>query len=452
MKKESLAALAALSLLPATVIAPQASAAMCSDFSESGSFVTDTSPSTGLSSLSSMSSSSSKPAPSRENLSNKNQRIIKSGPTQIMNLVTGAGSPSRTDTKFDIAGTDLGIAYDDGQGHTYLAFGDTFDCHSEGNGWRSNVLTRTTDKNYGDGLRIEEALGRGGWSTSTEAREFIPSMKSDPKNPDGERTTIPTAGIVVNGVHYIDYMSVRQWKADNPNLDAGWVTNYAATMKSTDGGKTWKVDPSSTRTNEDWGWELNSSIPGGHNYRPGFENLQQSAFLQDGEYVYRYSTPNSRAGSAYLSRVKKEDFPREDAFEYYADGSWVDDPAQATVVLDGKVSELSVAYNDYLGKYVTMYGVEGQGIVMRTANSPEGPWSPRRMLVSEKTTKVIAGAPLNDTYAPYIMPNQDDQHLYYTLTSWRDYNTMLMRTDLDFVGENMENDDHIEVEDIVSQP
>ena len=151
-----------------------------------------------------------------------------------------------------------------------------------------------------------------------------------------------------------------------------------------------------------------------------------------------------------MSRALKSEFPNEDAFSYYSDGSWVKDPARATEVLDGKVSELSVAYNHYLGKYVTMYGVEGEGIVMRTADSPEGPWSPRRMLVNEKTTKVVSGEPLNDTYAPFVLPNQDDQHLYYTLTSWHDYNTMLMRTDLDFVGEDMENNDHIAVSDVVA--
>ncbi|WP_254868088.1 DUF4185 domain-containing protein [Corynebacterium sp. Marseille-Q2823] len=376
--------------------------------------------------------------------SNYNQREITGGPTQIKQLITGAGSPNRTDQKFGISGTDLGIAYSDDTGHSYYVFGDSMDCVGEGDGWRSNLLLRTTDHDYGDGLRLEEALTTGGWSDNGRAKEFIPSQKVGDADTNGERTTIPTAGIVVDGVHYVDYMSVRSWH--DPNT--GWSTNYAATVKSTDGGVTWRAVPEATRTNASHG--ANAPIPGGANYRAGFEKLQQSAYIEHGDYVYRFTTGNGRRGPAYLSRAPKSEFPNERAFSYYSDGSWVKDPAQASEVLDGKVSELSVAYNQYLGKFVTMYGVEGEGIVMRTADSPEGPWSPRRMLVSAETTKVVSGEPLNDTYAPFVLPNQDDQHLYYTLTSWRDYNTMLMRTDLDFVGEDMENNDHIAVSDVVA--
>ena len=401
MKFRSLAsAVTITALLPVALIAqaPHALAAPCTPYSKSGSFTSKPAGPAGGSSLGGLSAlfnGSSKPSQSERSTSgqrsNYNQRQITGGPTQIMQLITGAGSPNRTDLDFDVSGTDLGIAYADGDGRSYYVFGDTMDCVSEGDGWRSNVILRTTDQDYGDGLRLDEALTNSGWSGSGRAKEFIPSQKVGDADMNGERTTIPTAGIAVDGVHYIDYMSVRSWH----DPKTGWSTNYAATVKSTDGGVTWHAVPEATRTNASHG--ANAPIPGGANYQDGFEKLQQSAYVE----------------------------------------------------LDGKVSELSVAYNDYLGKFVTMYGVEGEGIVMRTADSPEGPWSSRRKLVDESTAKVISGEPLNDTYAPYVLPNQDDQHLYYTLTSWRDYNTMLMRTDLDFVGEDMENNDHIAVSDVV---
>ncbi|WP_293776272.1 DUF4185 domain-containing protein [uncultured Corynebacterium sp.] len=456
MKFRSLAStLTIAGLLPLAVLTqtPSAFAAPCTPYSKSGSFTSTPKASGpaggsslgGLDALFGSSSRSGKPGESANGQrSNYNQRQITGGPTQIMQLITGSGSPNRTDQKFGISGTDLGIAYSDDTGHSYYVFGDSMDCVGEGDGWRSNLLLRTTDHDYGDGLRLEEALTTGGWSDNGRAKEFIPSQKVGDADTNGERTTIPTAGIVVDGVHYVDYMSVRSWH--DPNT--GWSTNYAATVKSTDGGVTWRAVPEATRTNASHG--ANAPIPGGANYRAGFEKLQQSAYIEHGDYVYRFTTGNGRRGPAYLSRAPKSEFPNERAFSYYSDGSWVKDPAQASEVLDGKVSELSVAYNQYLGKFVTMYGVEGEGIVMRTADSPEGPWSPRRMLVSAETTKVVSGQPLNDTYAPFVLPNQDDQHLYYTLTSWRDYNTMLMRTDLDFVGEDMENNDHIAVSDVVA--
>ena len=456
MKFRSLASAVTIAgLVPVAIVshAPTAQASPCTAYSKSGSFTSKpeaSGPGGGsslggldalLGSSSRSSSSGDSAAPQR---SNYNQRQITGGPTQIMQLITGSGSPNRTDQKFDISGTDLGIAYSDNAGRSYYVFGDSMDCSSDGDGWRSNLLLRTSDHDYGDGLRLEEALTNSGWSANGRAKEFIPSQKVGDQDTNGERTTIPTAGIVVDGVHYIDYMSVRSWH----DPKTGWSTNFGGTVKSTDGGVTWRAVPEATRTNASHG--TNAPIPGGANYRPGFEKLQQSAFIEHDDYIYRYSTGNGRRGPAYLSRALKSEFPNEDAFSYYSDGSWVKDPARATEVLDGKVSELSVAYNHYLGKYVTMYGVEGEGIVMRTADSPEGPWSPRRMLVGAKTTEVVSGEPLNDTYAPFVLPNQDDQHLYYTLTSWHDYNTMLMRTDLDFVGEDMENNDHIAVSDVVA--
>ncbi|WP_411708458.1 DUF4185 domain-containing protein [Corynebacterium sp. LaCa116] len=441
----SAAVIATLTPVVLVTQAPQALASPCTPYSKSGSFTSKPSGPAGgsSSSLGSLFNGSSSRG-AGEQRSNYNQRQITGGPTQIMELITGAGSPNRTDLDFGVSGTDLGIAYSDNAGRSYYVFGDTMDCSSEGDGWRSNVLLRTTDQDYGDGLTLDEALTSNGWSGTGRAKEFIPSQKVGDGDNHGERTTIPTAGIVVDGVHYVDYMSVRSWHAP----ETGWSTNYAATMKSTDGGATWQAVDESTRTNSSHG--SSTPIPGGANYRAGFEKLQQSAFMEHAGYIYRFTTGNGRRGPAYLSRAAKADFPNEDAFEYYSNGSWVKDPSRASEVLDGKVSELSVAYNDYLGKFVTMYGVEGQGIVMRTADSPEGPWSPRRLLVSADTTKVISGEPLNDTYAPFVLPNQDDQHLYYTLTSWKDYNTMLMRTDLDFVGEDMENNDHIVVSDVVA--
>ena len=41
----------------------------------------------------------------------------------------------------------------------------------------------------------------------------------------------------------------------------------------------------------------------------------------------------------------------------------------------GNVSEMSVQYNDYLDKYVVLYGNGSNNVVLRTADTPEGPWS-----------------------------------------------------------------------------
>ncbi|MDX5310538.1 MAG: DUF4185 domain-containing protein, partial [Rhodococcus sp. (in: high G+C Gram-positive bacteria)] len=55
---------------------------------------------------------------------------ITSGPTRTVAWVTGPRSPNRTDTRFSVSGTDLGIMWDNGETgpgrQVLMAFGDTF--------------------------------------------------------------------------------------------------------------------------------------------------------------------------------------------------------------------------------------------------------------------------------------------------------------------------------------
>ena len=116
----------------------------------------------------------------------------------------------------------------------------------------------------------------------------------------------------------------------------------------------------------------------------------------------------------------------------------------AAAVIDGPVSELSVAFSTYLNKYVALYLMEGTGLVMRTADSLTGPWSAQRVLVDTHTVP--------DLYGGFILPKQDDQHLYYVATTWSDYNVYFMRTDLDYVGQNTTVDDNITVDRVLEIP
>jgi len=70
---------------------------------------------------------------------------ILKGHTGVTQLVTGPGSPDRTDRVYDVTGTDLGIAYDDQRGNTMLVLGDTMACNFAVNNWRSNAILRSHD-------------------------------------------------------------------------------------------------------------------------------------------------------------------------------------------------------------------------------------------------------------------------------------------------------------------
>lgn len=374
------------------------------------------------------------------------KQIITSpdSPTHSLQFITGPSSPDRTDKSWGITSTDLGISYADNEGHTYLAFGDTGSCpNSSDTGWRSNVLTRTTDHNYGDGLNLQEALTSRGWSTDGEAEEFIRSLKS-PNDAYGEVTTIPTAGIVINGVHYIDYMSVKHWG------DGGrWDTNYAATVRSTDGGNTWNLVDDSIRPNRNYSLNADFFLPGG-SYDYGNENLQMSGLIQGNDgYVYRLSTPSGRGGYAYLSRVRTQDFPNESAFQYWDGHGWSSNREVLTEsdaqVFGPKVSELSITYNSYLGKYVVMYFNEDRGLVVRTADAMTGPWSNERLLIDNTNPEISP----KGIYGGFVLPKQDDQNLYYVMSAWDDYNVYFMRTDLDFAMKNNIDSDNITITQVI---
>ena len=319
--------------------------------------------------------------------------------TKFVQWVTGnyqTGNPLIADTlkRFDITGTDVGVIWDNGmvddpntpydEHQVLMAFGDTFSGANMTGLWRFNVLLRSADTNLSDGMTIPNGewfngnmFGGTPLSSPTTARQII---RAD--GLPGGVTLIPTAGISVPtpgtrfGVtQYVSVMSVTKWGAAG-----SWTTNYSAIASSVDNGENWTIAPSSVRYNRFWN---------------GNKNFQQAAFVRPGDgYVYSYGTPNGRHGAAYVSRVAEKDILDASKYEYYSAGSaggwfgfgatpagWFKNNPSAATPLFGQdraakvgnqVSEMSVQYNEQLGKYVVLYGDRFNNIVMRTADTRGG--------------------------------------------------------------------------------
>lgn len=322
------------------------------------------------------------------------------GTTTAVAHITGPRSANDTIRRFSVLGTDLGIMWDNGNGQILTAFGDTVGittdplCGLVGD-WRSNILLRSSDRHLADGMSIDSSpLDRPGHS-----KEIIPSLKV----PGVEKTTIPTTGISVGGTQYINFMSVRSWG------DPGeWDTNSSAIAVSHDNGENWNVDRLTTRPN----------IPG-----TGNENFQMGSYVKHDGFVYAFGTPSGRSGAARLSRVPEAEITNLAKYEYWDGKGWVPrDPRAATPVIPGPVSELSVQYNEYLGKFIAMYTDAGNSIVMRTSERLESGWSEPRVLVSSQQVPEVYGA--------YMHPWSQGSQLYFLATTWTDCNVMLMRTSL----------------------
>ena len=90
---------------------------------------------------------------------------------------------------------------------------------------------------------------------------------------------------------------------------------------------------------------------------------------------------------AYVARVRPDDMEQIDRYEYFAGDpdNWTKDVYQATVIFSGMPNEMSVSYNEYLGRYLAVHskGLSGE-IVGRTAPLPWGPWSEATVLWTVK--------------------------------------------------------------------
>lgn len=360
----------------------------------------------------------------------------------------------------NVYGTDLGIMWSNGDnGLTQLAFGDTFSAPNMSGDWRSNVLLLSDDTELYDGLTL---INTG------PAGQFIPAARNQVFFIGSEVTNIPSAAIYANDKNYVNYFSVKSW--DTPGR---WTTNYSAISMfepGPDGGK-WVLQPSTVRSA---GW-FRSSTP----YVAGSQNFQQMAYVLQPEdqvapgeerYLYAFGTPAGRAGSAFLSRVPESTITDLSKYEYWDGNTWVlDRPAVAAPVIGdspnsgglfgciidlannpnffggwfagftgaktgGNVSEMSVQYNEYLDKYVMLYGNGLNNVILRTADTPEGQWSDP---VTIATSLAYPGL-----YAPMIHPlsgtglltdaagDPDLSTLYWNMSIWSNYNVVLMETDL----------------------
>jgi hypothetical protein len=320
--------------------------------------------------------------------------------------VTGEDSPNRTGSRFGFLATDLGILWDDGQGGVLAAFGDTY-----GEGWegpgagarsadhRRNVLLRSTTDLSG-GLLFDEAVeDRPG-----HAAEIL---AADPRRRI-ESTVIPTAGIAVDGVQYLHYMSVRRW-----GRPGSWRTNYGGIAYSRDRGMTWHKDPDARWRNS---WLARHP-------------LQMGAFARDpaGEWIYLFGTRNGRFGPVYLARVAPSAVAEPRRYQMWTGAGWHRWWRWARPMAPGPCGELSVAFHAGLGVWLMLHLADRRRepgrIVLRAAREPTGPWS--------EPQTVVSGQEYPGLYGGYLHPGAlDGDDIYFTMSQWGPYNVFLMQAGL----------------------
>lgn len=344
------------------------------------------------------------PSTTGENMASSDGNFVLQGVTRLTQVaqLTGKNSMNHTD-RYDVYGADLGsiISF---HGKHYFVFGDTFGYRADsktgagGENWRSNVMAYTSDTNPADGITFDGMIV----NNNGNAKELLGAKKVD----NVEITVIPTYGISVGDNMYLFYMSVNHWGA------AGyWYCNYSGVAKSTDGGRTWtKLDTPR--------W-------------PGKSNFIQMAIYQQGDDLYFWSIPAGRHGGVALMRVPANNIEDMNEYRYFSgmkngDPQWSASMDDAKLVVLPPVGELSVIYDNYLGRWIMTYlNEESHNLEIREGLNPWGPWGPAHELVSAADYPALYGAFMNPDYV-----EANGKTIYFTMSQFGPYNVFWMRADL----------------------
>ncbi|WP_148307101.1 DUF4185 domain-containing protein [Nocardia nova] len=320
---------------------------------------------------------------------------------KLVGQVTGHGSVNRTDMRWQLDGTDLGIMWETKPGQVGVLFGDSFGKGWQygvpgGPDWRSNLLAFSSERDLSKGLVIDDMVQ----DSRCHAAELLHSRKVD----RFEMTVIPTSAFALGNRQYMSYMSVNHWS----KIPGMWWTNNGGLAYSDDGGSTWVKAQYAKWDN-----------------MFGIDRFQVATMVPHGDYVYMFGTPNGRVGMIGLARVPKKDVLNKEAYQYWVDGTWKPAPDNlATPLIPGIAGELSVRYDESSKQWQMVYlDPARHAIVLRTAAEPQGTWTD--------------GVVLADTddypkaYGGFIHPWSTGKDLYFTMSAWDSYNVYLMHATLD---------------------
>lgn len=329
------------------------------------------------------------------------EETVPTSPAVLVDEITGEAATTDTKAEYSFGATDLGIIWESAPGHVLMAFGDTF-LHPGGEGagfeqWRSNVLVGSSDDELSDGMSLDWALV----DEQGNAKEIVGSKKI----PGDEHTTIPTGAIQVDGRQYLAYMSVRKWGAPGQ-----WWTNFSQLIYSDDGGATWTAEGAPR-------WDNNADSTQG---------FQMVAFERHDGFVYMFGTPNGRNGAVRVARVPEKNMLDKQSYRYWDGATWSDDEHSASEILPAKNSELSVRYDESIGKWelITLNG--NADLVLRVADTPVGPWGEEQILATQVEYPGL--------YGGYMHPWSPDGQIYFAMSVWNQYNVALMKVDIDADG------------------
>lgn len=344
-------------------------------------------------------------------------------------LSTGAQTPTQSQSRFGIVGTDLGYPFEH-RGKIWFLFGDTI-----GRDRKSDVIGVLDTRHGDDPMRLDFLTGPDGRY-----------LTISPRGVDMGPFNVPVAGIDLDGTAYVIVKT--------GNGGRGSETMRAVLTRYDDQAQTFTVLREISRRPA--GKFLTVAM---HEQTGPVQGLPDG-----GPWVYVWGTGQFRHSDGYLAIVPARAFATGEGTLYYAglreNGTpiWSPDAAASRPVVDHPtMGDLSVTWVQDLGLWLMVYDSRNPiGILARTATAPWGPWSAASTIVTPKDAvgKLLhvpgrgdhlawpgarewgssregdRGAP----YAPYVVErftrvNGDKLKIYYLLSTWNPYVVLAMTSE-----------------------
>jgi hypothetical protein len=329
---------------------------------------------------------------------------------------------SLTYTRYGVAGTDLGVSFEH-NGELIFLFGDTVGLNAYPFSGKDDSFAYTTDSTADDGLNLTFYTGR--------PAKFLPPWVPGVSQGAFE---VPMEGVDVNGVAYVFF-----------------TINHTEEQKM-GGSILAKLNDATLNFTYLYTFSTSKFI----NVHTAVVNHALLAGLpkSTGEGLLIWGSGEYRAGDPYLAFMPLESIEDKSTLQYFAgiaadrNPIWSKSESDAQPLFhDPVIGELSVAWNQYLGRWIMLYS----GVAMRSAPLPWGNWSAKQVLFNPFTddgyehfihlpghdniTDPLRGDEIGGPYGPYMIDkfttgNGQTSTIYFTMSTWNPYTAVLMRAQL----------------------
>ena len=322
-----------------------------------------------------------------------------------INITTGEAT-----ARFGFRGTDLGYFTLTNHGYCLATFGDTFNnLLPGGDGWRSPVILRQSNRNLDMGLRWDNAVGG---SYAKQALPYAHASKDNAYNvPNAPFTVIPNDVVhLPDGTYLMSAHHVRSWDRHGAASWLTWCNRFYISREQH--AENWEV--------ANWTTPGLTGKPMQLNNDPAQEwrKFQNATFVLLDGYLYMFGTESGRTdgGGIYLSRVKWQQWHDLNAWELWGwqGGMWRWGAAAATPILmptlpKGSIGEINAQIIE--GVVVLSYCDFGVGAVTRTALRTDAVWTDAQLHATQLSVPNL--------YAPSVHPYSTLDKPFMHLSQWK---------------------------------